>query len=204
MKRAVVIVGMLLAACSKKEPAKQVPSVGSGSAVVAPVGSGSGSGSAAVGSGSAAVGSGSAAVGSGSAATGSADGSAATGSADGSAVTVVFKDLDHDAQVDYMKTKVQPAMKVAFQGFDKGEFAKFNCKSCHGKDADARKWEMPNPGLPKLNFADLESTTDEDEKRAIEFMSKITHQMADLLGEPERTELNPDGFGCLDCHLEEK
>ena len=28
--------------------------------------------------------------------------------------------------------------------------------------------------------------------------------MAKLLGEPEMTDSNPKGFGCLDCHMQKK
>lgn len=115
-----------------------------------------------------------------------------------------FDRLDHEGQKEQMKTKVMPATRITFREFDPTEYAKFNCKTCHGKDAEARDFEMPNPSLPKLNWAKLEATTDADEQRAIDFMIKLTHQMSVLLGDPERSVDNADGFGCLSCHVEEK
>jgi hypothetical protein len=39
----------------------------------------------------------------------------------------------------------------------------------------------------------------------IEFMSKtVKPEMAKIMGEPEMTETNPNGFGCLECHTMKK
>ncbi|MEZ4365843.1 MAG: hypothetical protein R2939_06095 [Kofleriaceae bacterium] len=199
-----IVIGMVALGGCKEEPSPAStggPAVGSGA-----VGSAA-AGSAAVGSaGSADAGSansaGSADAGSansaGSAA-GSADaGSAAAGSA-AAPTTIIFAELDHEAQVDVMKTKVMPAMKAAFQQFDGKEFAKFTCKTCHGNDAKERDYEMPNPGLSRLDFAELEAGK---HRKAAEFMGKVVKpEMARILGEAEYSDDHPDGFGCLDCHL---
>ena len=34
---------------------------------------------------------------------------------------------------------------------------KFDCKTCHGKDAQKNKFKMPNATLPKLDFAALQA-----------------------------------------------
>jgi len=102
-----------------------------------------------------------------------------------------------------MKTKVLPQMKAAFQKFDAKKFAKFTCKTCHGKDPVKAKYEMPNPELPKLDFAALKAG--KQEPKLAEFMGKVVKpDMAKLLQRPEYSDKNPDGFGCLDCHLEKK
>ena len=93
-------------------------------------------------------------------------------------------------------------MRKAFNEFDPVEYEKITCKTCHGKDPDAVKFEMPSPELPKLDFKELEAG-----KHAViaNFMSKIVKpEMAKILGEIEMTKENPNGFGCLDCHLEGK
>jgi hypothetical protein len=39
----------------------------------------------------------------------------------------------------------------------------------------------------------------------VEFMSKVVKpEMAKLLNQPEMTESNPKGFGCLECHTMKK
>lgn len=204
----VVFMVLALAACSKKKD-KAPAAAGSGSAVAtgsgsAMAGSGSdaGSGSAMVGSGSDA-GSGSAMAGSGSATAGSGSdaGSAAAGSGSGAA-PVDFEKLSHDDKVKFMKTKVMPVMKPAFQKFDAKEFASFTCKTCHGKDPQKSKHEMPTPDLPKLDWDAIKKG---EEKEWVDFMENtVEPEMARILGKPQMTKDQPNGFGCLDCHMEKK
>jgi len=193
-------------ACSKKDKAAP-PSTGSAASSAA-TGSGSAMGSDSGSAGSAMAGSdaGSAAGSAGSADAGSAAaGSAAAGSgsaAAGSGAETEFDKLSHDDKVKFMKTKVMPVMKAAFQKFDPKEFAKFTCKTCHGKDPTKSKYEMPTPDLPKLDFDALKKG---DEKEFVEFMEKVVKpEMAKILGEHEMTQAEPTGFGCLSCHMEKK
>ena len=130
----------------------------------------------------------------------SGSGSAAEGS--GSAA-FDFDKLTHQEKMDFMKTKVLPPMRTAFQKFDKKEYAKFNCKTCHGKDPQKSKFKMPNPELPKLNFAKIKAGKQAPEMA--EFMEKtVEPDMAKILGKPKWSESTPNGFGCLDCHTEAK
>ena len=175
------VLALALFACSKKEAAVTTGS-GSGSASGAPVATGSGSGS---GSGSAEAPKGSGDEGSGAAVP------------DGP-----FDKLDHDGKVAVMKKKVMPAMRKAFADFDSEHFAKITCKTCHGKDPDAVKFKMPSPDLPKLDFKALEAGKD---AKIADFMGKVVKpEMAKILQMSEMSQTNPQGFGCLDCHLEKK
>jgi hypothetical protein len=185
-------------ACSSKK--SETPAAGSGSAETGSA-EGSGSGSAmAAGSGSAGSAAGSATAGSGSSA------SAGSGSGGGGEVAAGgfdFDKLTHDEKVDFMKKKVMPTMKPLFVKFDGKKFANFNCKTCHGKDADKRKFKMPNPGLPKLDFAALKAG--KQAPKMAKFMGEtVKPEMAKLLQQPEFTETNPKGFGCLECHEQKK
>jgi hypothetical protein len=123
---------------------------------------------------------------------------------DGDAVVVLpdvpFDKLDHEQRVAFMKQKVMPAMKPLFQSHNPKDFAEFTCKTCHGPDPKAVKFKMPNPGLPKLNFADMSKFKPAD----IEWMKKdVLPTMAQIIGEPVHSEQNPNGFGCLECHTQE-
>ena len=101
-----------------------------------------------------------------------------------------------------MKTKVMPTMRKAFQEFDGKAFAKFGCKTCHGAGAKT-DYKMPNPELPKLDFAALKAG--KQEPKMAEFMGKIVKpQMAAMLGQHEYDDSHPDGFGCLECHEQKK
>ena len=116
---------------------------------------------------------------------------------------VHFDKLSHDDKIKFMKTKVNPAMKAAFQKFDPKDYATFGCKTCHGKNPQKVKYEMPNPDLKPLDFAAIKAG--KEDPKMIEFMSKVVKpEMAKILGEEEMTESNPKGFGCLACHTMKK
>lgn len=141
---------------------------------------------------------------------GSADGSAAgsaEGSAEGSASAEApaaasdfdFEKLAHDDKVKFMKEKVMPKMKPLFQDFDAKEFKNVTCKTCHGKDPKGSKYKMPSKDLPALDFDAIKAG--KEDPKMVEFMSKVVKpEMAKLLNQPEMTEDNPTGFGCLACH----
>jgi hypothetical protein len=135
---------------------------------------------------------------------GTADSSAAgAGSAIAAASAVPFAKLAHDDKVKFMKQKVMPAMKPAFQKFDSKEFSNFTCKTCHGKDPQKVKYEMPNRHLPALDFDAIKAG--KEDPKMVEFMAKVVKpEMARLLGEPEMSDTQPDGFGCLHCHTLKK
>jgi hypothetical protein len=113
-----------------------------------------------------------------------------------------FDKLSHDEQVKFMKAKVNPPMKAAFQKFDPKDYANFGCKTCHGKNPQKSKYKMPNPDLKPLDFAAIKAG--KEDPKMIEFMSKtVKPEMAKIMGVPEMTETQ-DGFGCLACHTQKK
>jgi cytochrome c553 len=127
---------------------------------------------------------------------------AATGSGSAAAADFDFDKLSHDDKVAFMKQKVMPAMKPAFQKFDEKKFATFTCKTCHGKEPQKTKYKMPNPQLPALDFEALNAGKS---KEMVAFMKDtVKPQMAKLLNQPEMTETVHEGFGCLDCHTQKK
>jgi hypothetical protein len=142
---------------------------------------------------------------------GSAAGSAmAAGSASGSAAgsgeemaDMAFDKLSHEDKVKLMKEHMNPEMKTAFQKFDAKKFAKFNCKTCHGKDPAKTKFKMPNPELPKLDFAALKAG--KQEPKTAKFMADIVEpQAAKILGAQPYDPKTNKGFGCLGCHVQKE
>lgn len=120
-----------------------------------------------------------------------------TGSATAALPDVPFEKLDHDQQIEFMKTKVVPTMEPIFKGHDATKYAEFGCKTCHGPGAEKGEFEMPQEGLPVLDFKDMSQYKKED----LEWMgNQVKPTMAKLLGEPEYTPENPNGFGCVQCH----
>lgn len=128
------------------------------------------------------------------------------GNGGGSAVAkplpdVPFDSLDHEQRIQFMKEVVMPAMEPLFKGHDATKYAEFGCKTCHGAGAEQGKFDMPNEALPKLFGPSMPKFKKED----VEWMGKeIKPTMAKLLKQPEYTEQNPKGFGCLECHAMEK
>ena len=200
---ALVALIVATAACNNK--AKETPPA-AGSATSGTMAGSSAAGSAMAGSGMA----GSAMAGSdmGSAMAGSDTGSAAmagSGSAAGSD-SFNWEAMTHQQRADYMKKTVMPEMKTVFQTFDAKHYATFNCKTCHGKDPKATKFKMPNPELPKLDFAALQSgKVKPDVMKVAKFMGEeVTPKMVELMHmkkfDPKAPA--PDQFGCLHCHVE--
>ena len=114
---------------------------------------------------------------------------------------VPFDQLNHDQKYAVMKYRVMPAMRSLFRGYDSEKFSGFDCKTCHGAAVDRDEYHMPNDELPKLDFGNLAKYKPAD----LDFMrNQVKPKMAKLLKLPEHTEQNPDGFGCLNCHTEEK
>jgi hypothetical protein len=112
---------------------------------------------------------------------------------------VPFENLDHDQRIQFMKQVVVPTMKPLFQEHKPGQYGKFGCKTCHGDDADRGEFHMPSDKLPKLNFADMSKFQERD----IDWMKNVVKPtMARLLKEPEHSQDNPKGFGCLHCHMQ--
>jgi hypothetical protein len=120
---------------------------------------------------------------------------------------VKWDDMTKEQRGKYMKAVVTPKMKPVFQEFDPKMFAKFDCSSCHGKDAKARKFRMPNPELHPLPNTPAAFQAMMAKKptwpKWVDFMAKkVEPQMAALLGmqpfDPKKPD--PNAFGCKGCH----
>ena len=191
-------------ACGNKTPSKPVGTgsdgaTGSATPVEPDTGSGSDSGSDATTPPDTGAGSGSADAGSGSG-SGSGSDTAKTGEGDED----TFLAMTKEEKLKIMKTQVVPTMGKAFKEFDAKEYARFGCKTCHSKASVADgTYKMPNPDLPKLDFAALQAG--KQHPKTAEFMEKtVKPEMAKILGLPEYDDDHPKGFGCLHCHTAKK
>lgn len=119
-----------------------------------------------------------------------------------------WKEMTPQQKGKYMKDVVVPTMRPHFQKFDADHFKKFGCDTCHGKEAKARKFKMPNPDIYALpanaaGFAQLR----EKKPEWMKFMGgTVKPQMAALLGLPEfdPKKAEAGGFGCGACHTTKK
>jgi hypothetical protein len=199
---AIIAVVLAAAACNNKAKENPPPATGSSTTMAGS----SMAGSSMAGSSDSWGSAGSAAMGSAMAGSGMGSGSAmadGSGAGSGSADSFNWEAMTHEQRMDYMKKTVVPTMKPLFQQFDAKHYANFNCKTCHGKDPKGSKYKMPNGELPKLDFAALKAG--KQKPQIAKWMGEVVKpQMAKLMHEPEYSESNPKGFGCLECHMEKK
>ena len=94
-----------------------------------------------------------------------------------------------------------PAMTKDFKKYDAKRFAKFGCKTCHGKGGEkGGDFKMPNPDLPVLDFEAIKAGK-QDPKMAKWMGEVVKPEMAKLLGLEPWDEQHPTGFGCNACHM---
>jgi hypothetical protein len=97
---------------------------------------------------------------------------------------------------------VLPTMADLFAEYDAERFANISCKTCHGNDASAVGFHMPNQ-LPTL----WPSRTPEQRHMVelhpdmVRFMfNRVLPTMTKLLGQPGWNNDDQTGFSCFNCH----
>jgi hypothetical protein len=120
---------------------------------------------------------------------------------------IAWKDMKVAQKRAYMKAAVTPKMKAVFQAFDGDKFKTFNCETCHGKDAAARKYKMPSNDihpLPSTPQAFQAMMKDEPTwPKFTKFMAEeVEPAMGKLLDVPVFDPKKPveGAFGCKACH----
>ena len=109
--------------------------------------------------------------------------------------------MDKKERLALMKTVILPNMKTAFQNFDAKDFKDFTCVTCHGPGAKKGKFDMPNPGLPKLDFKNGLKDDLAKHPETVKFMHEVvTPQMVKMLGVDAFDMKTMKGFGCGGCH----
>ena len=115
------------------------------------------------------------------------------------AVPATWEEAEHadlDAQVEYMKTKVVPAMKPVFQAAAPEEYATFTCATCHGPDKKPPTEYLPHLTLVDGNIQEFETMPDVSKVMA----EQIVPAMAEAMGEAPYDPATGEGFGCAGCH----
>jgi len=88
-----------------------------------------------------------------------------------------------------MTFTVLPNMARSWRQFRNSEYPAMTCRTCHGKDAEAVSYRMPNPSLRTIDVAHPPSGP------AAEFMkSRVVPDMIDLIG------TRAEHFDCNSCH----
>lgn len=113
-----------------------------------------------------------------------------------------WKGLNKEQRIDHMKKVVMPKMSGVFQGADAKKYADFSCVVCHGPGAKQGKFDMPNPGLPKLTVGDHKKPFAKHKPEIVKFMGeKVVPAMAEALNVPPFNPETKQGFGCGSCHV---
>jgi hypothetical protein len=109
---------------------------------------------------------------------------------------------DHEQRRRYMVQVVLPAMTELFQSFDAQRYGTFRCTNCHGDNAQAVNFHMPNTLHPLDPQAmPTPQSSNADEARYATFMSThVTPKMVELLGVAPYDMQTQQGFGCFGCH----
>lgn len=112
---------------------------------------------------------------------------------------LAFDDMTPEQKGQFMAEVVMPEMSAMFQEFDGERFADFTCATCHGEDAQAVSFEMPN-GLAPLDPAQIPAMFASDQPMAQFMTQRVWPRMGELLGRDLFSEENQSGFSCMNCH----
>ena len=113
-----------------------------------------------------------------------------------------WMDFNHDEKMAFMKAEVMPKMAKTWGDFDK-KYAKMDCATCHGSSAKKGQFKMPNAELPKLDHKD-NFKAHKGKQKVLDFMFKMTPELAGILSLPPFDPASGQGFGCGGCHVMKK
>lgn len=116
-----------------------------------------------------------------------------------SVADMAWADVPAEQRGQWMAEVVVPAMAPLFQEHDAERYADFGCATCHGDDAQAVGFEMPN-GLAPLNPEQIPAMFQSEQPMATFMTQTVWPQMAQLLGEAPFNPETGEGFSCLHCH----
>lgn len=114
-----------------------------------------------------------------------------------------WRDLDRGERMDYMQSVVFPTMRDIFQAYDPQRYADFSCQTCHGENASAVDFAMPNALFPLPRDGTIAAAMAHDADATAWMLDEVFPTMVELLGaEKYNPETAPDGYRCIGCHLE--
>jgi len=103
--------------------------------------------------------------------------------------TDVWSALSFEQRHSVMTFTVLPNMARTWQTFKKTTYPEMTCRTCHGKDAETARYQMPNPTLPPIDALHPPVGP------VAQFMiAKVVPDMIDLV------ETTPEHFNCNSCH----
>lgn len=114
-----------------------------------------------------------------------------------------WAEMTRGERQSWMVAEVLPRMAPLFEEYDAQRFADFDCAGCHGDDAAARNWAMPNPNIMALHptGSPEQLRMVEEQRPMVTFMfQKVLPTMQTLLGAEAYDAETGTGFSCYACH----
>lgn len=114
-----------------------------------------------------------------------------------------WAEMTHTERRRWMGLEVLPRMTDLFIGYDGERYADASCETCHGADADARNYEMPNPTLYRLypTGSPEQMATVRDHQQMVRFMyNHVVPTMQRMTGGSPFDPASGTGFSCYSCH----
>jgi hypothetical protein len=115
------------------------------------------------------------------------------------APAVAWATMTHEQKLDYMQHTVMPEMTRMFQEFDGHRFEHFTCGTCHGANARAVNFHMPN-GIAPLDPARIPAMFASQDRMPVFMTQHVWPRMTELLGAQRYNPETHQGFGCFGCH----
>jgi cytochrome c553 len=114
-----------------------------------------------------------------------------------------WEQMSFDERKAFMASDVMPRMAPLFEQHDAERFAGFSCANCHGDDAQARNFEMPNPSIMALyptGTQEQQRMVQEQRPMVMFMFNQVLPAMQELLGAQPYDEATQTGFSCYACH----
>ncbi|MGH1348719.1 MAG: hypothetical protein ACRBN8_44695 [Nannocystales bacterium] len=114
--------------------------------------------------------------------------------------------MDFETRGDFMQEVVVPRMNEIFAEASSTASnlpSSVDCSTCHGDDAEAMNFQMPNSLHPLAlgEIGPMFESEDPEIRALAQFMAgPVEHEMAELLGLKPFDAETGRGFGCLQCH----
>lgn len=112
---------------------------------------------------------------------------------------VAWATMNHEQKMEYMEHTVMPEMTRMFQEFDGHRFERFTCGTCHGANARAVNFHMPN-GIAPLDPSRIPAMFASQDRMEVFMTQRLWPRMTELLGAQRYNPETHQGFGCLGCH----
>lgn len=108
-----------------------------------------------------------------------------------------------DERRAHMARHVVPVMSELFASYDSARFSDLSCETCHGPDAAARDFALPNPAIlalyPTGSIGQYQMV--ERYPEGVRFMFiEVVPAMRTMVGAAEFDAATQTGFSCYACH----